>query len=209
MGIKLGYSKVYANAKDRNTVNIYKKNKRMKLNLNLRTTHFCTGNAKLKKADNYSFFVYYKQKTLFRKGKTPRVITRLQVPEKVYQTLRLILLKKITKTCKNIQKAQFCIDFIKFPHQILRYHAIASGARADRISQGMSNAYGRPLTKASVFRRDNELFLRIDVNKKYASYIGTLKQEFRKCMCKVPFKSALKVEKLKLLDQKKAKQGAY
>lgn len=53
------------------------------------------------------------------------------------------------KRANNILINQYSFIVNKYPHQIRRHHRLASGAGADRISQGMRLAFGHPLIRAS------------------------------------------------------------
>ncbi len=46
-----------------------------------------------------------------------------------------------------------------YPHNVIREHKMATGAGADRISQGMSLAFGRPISIAARVREDQPIFL--------------------------------------------------
>ncbi|MCL5412595.1 MAG: 50S ribosomal protein L16 [Candidatus Marsarchaeota archaeon] len=45
-----------------------------------------------------------------------------------------------------------------YPHSVIREHKMATGAGADRISQGMSNAFGRPVSVAARLRLGQPVF---------------------------------------------------
>lgn len=45
-----------------------------------------------------------------------------------------------------------------FPHNVIREHKMATGANADRISQGMSHSFGRPVSVAARVRRGQPIF---------------------------------------------------
>jgi large subunit ribosomal protein L10e len=46
-----------------------------------------------------------------------------------------------------------------YPHNVIREHKMATGAGADRISQGMSLAFGRPISIAARIREDQPIFM--------------------------------------------------
>jgi large subunit ribosomal protein L10e len=46
-----------------------------------------------------------------------------------------------------------------YPHNVIREHRMAVGAGADRISQGMAHAYGRPVSVAARIKRNQSIFL--------------------------------------------------
>jgi large subunit ribosomal protein L10e len=48
---------------------------------------------------------------------------------------------------------------ITYPHQVIREHKMATGAGADRISQGMSLSFGRPIGVAARIKKGQSVFL--------------------------------------------------
>ncbi|MDE1856450.1 MAG: 50S ribosomal protein L16 [Candidatus Micrarchaeota archaeon] len=46
-----------------------------------------------------------------------------------------------------------------YPHNVIREHKMASGAGADRISRGMSLAFGRPVSLAARLREGQAVFM--------------------------------------------------
>ena len=178
--IKTKVSQVYAKARDRNNTHVYRKGARSKVNVPLRTVHFHSGNPKL--INNSLRLTVY--------SKSPK----LQVPQKVYETLRLCIIKKLSNLFRDITKADYCIKFTRYPHQLLRFHAIASGVRADRVSQGMSNAYGSPFMRACILA-PGENFLQIYLSSKYESKLALIKPELKKALLKAPFKSYMIISK--------------
>lgn len=169
--IKTNISKVYAKARDRANVHVYRKCARTKCNVPMRTVHFNSGNSSLLKQPV--------RLALYSKSK-------VQVPEKVYETFRLSVLKKIENICLNSLKTDYCIVFHKYPHQLLRFHAIASGAKADRISEGMSNSFGSNFMKASKINV-GDLFFTIYLSDKYQPFMKKLSVEIKKACAKLPF----------------------
>ena len=45
-----------------------------------------------------------------------------------------------------------------YPHNVVREHKMATGAGADRISQGMTLAFGRPVSVAARIKRNQPIF---------------------------------------------------
>ncbi len=69
-----------------------------------------------------------------------------------------------------------------YPHHVLREHKMATGAGADRISSGMSMAFGKPVgTAARVHAGDVIMFVRVDAN-----YLDQAKESLRKAIMKLP-----------------------
>ena len=46
-----------------------------------------------------------------------------------------------------------------FPHNVIREHKMASGAGADRVSQGMSLSFGTPISVAARIKKGQPIFL--------------------------------------------------
>ena len=46
-----------------------------------------------------------------------------------------------------------------YPHNVIREHKMATGAGADRISRGMSQAFGRPVSVAARIREGQPIFI--------------------------------------------------
>ena len=180
--IKVNISKVYAKAQDRPSVSVYKKNERIRPNIQKLMDHLNSGNTKLMHEAKQTITLY-----------STDVV---QIPEKTYNSVRLVLLNTIPKALKGIVKTNFCVSFVKAPHQLLKYHVIASGVRADRISQGMANAFGTPFMKSAKQKSNVKLypFIRIFVSEKYQSNIHLLKSVLQKVKCKLPFRGFVKVQ---------------
>ncbi len=53
-----------------------------------------------------------------------------------------------------------------YPHHVLREHKMLTGAGADRMSPGMSNAFGKPVGVAAQLKKD-QVILSISVNKEH------------------------------------------
>ena len=46
-----------------------------------------------------------------------------------------------------------------YPHNVIREHKMAVGAGADRISRGMSQAFGRPISVAARIKKGQPIFM--------------------------------------------------
>ena len=76
-----------------------------------------------------------------------------------------------------------------YPHHVLREHKMATGAGADRISSGMSLAFGKPVgTAARIRSGETILFVRVD-----ADNIDKAKEGLRKAMMKLPTPSRIEI----------------
>ncbi|MFW5935727.1 MAG: 50S ribosomal protein L16 [Candidatus Hadarchaeota archaeon] len=89
-----------------------------------------------------------------RKGVFPVKLTLIaeegvQIRDTALEAARIAANKYIST---EIGSSNFFLKVRVYPHQILREHKMAVGAGADRISQGMRKAYGRPTGKAARIR---------------------------------------------------------
>lgn len=50
---------------------------------------------------------------------------------------------------KNLGATGFFLKILPFPHHVLRENAMATGAGADRFSEGMRHSFGKPIGQAA------------------------------------------------------------
>ncbi len=67
-----------------------------------------------------------------------------QVQDKALEAARISIVRVMDRAASN----NFHVKVRKYPHQILREHKMATGAGADRISDGMRLAFGKPVGHA-------------------------------------------------------------
>ena len=74
----------------------------------------------------------------------------VQVSDYALESVRTNIQKYLEKDVK-----EYLFIIRKYPHHVVREHSLVYGAGADRISQGMRQAFGKPRTKAAqVFYKD-------------------------------------------------------
>ncbi|MFH1821796.1 MAG: 50S ribosomal protein L16 [Methanobacteriota archaeon] len=78
-----------------------------------------------------------------------------------------------------------------YPHQVLRENPIVMGAGADRVSDGMRRAFGRPIGSAARVSIGQKL-MTISTKKEFAE---VAKEAFRRANLKVSLRSRVIVEK--------------
>jgi len=66
---------------------------------------------------------------------------------------------------KKIGEANYFFKILIYPHNVLREKSIATGAGADRFSQGMRKSFGRPSGKAAIVKTGQKIFM-VGVNDK-------------------------------------------
>lgn len=54
---------------------------------------------------------------------------------------------------------EFSFKVLVYPHNVIREHKMATGAGADRISRGMSQAFGRPTFVAARIKQGQSIFV--------------------------------------------------
>jgi large subunit ribosomal protein L10e len=100
--------------------------------------------------------------------------------------------QKIVKALNPI-RGKFCLILRVYPHHILRENKMATGAGADRISQGMSHAFGKPIGRAARIKRPTVLYeIRYNGNAE-----DLIKKAFNKIKPKLPCDIKLEFKKLK------------
>lgn len=77
-----------------------------------------------------------------------------------------------------------------YPHNIIREHSIASGPGADRFSQGMRLAFGRPVGKSAVVKSGQKIIL-ARVNKQY---VEAAKQALKRAGSKIRCRTTIEVK---------------
>lgn len=55
--------------------------------------------------------------------------------------------------------SEYMFRVLVYPHNVIREHKMATGAGADRISRGMSQAFGRPVSIAARIREGQPIFV--------------------------------------------------
>ena len=76
-----------------------------------------------------------------------------------------------------------------YPYHVLREHALASGAGADRFSSGMAHSFGKPIGLAARIRKGQTIF-QISVDKQN---LGVAKQALERASKKLPCSCTIEV----------------
>ena len=93
---------------------------------------------------------------------------------------------------KIIGKNGFRLQVRPYPHHVLREHALAAGAGADRFSSGMAHPFGKPAGNAVQMRVGQKIFS-VFVNE---GGLATARAALKKAHHKVPFHGRIIVNKL-------------
>jgi len=76
---------------------------------------------------------------------------------------------------------EFEFKVLVYPHSVIREHKMATGAGADRISRGMSQAFGRPTFVAARVKVDQAVFM-VRTNKQHKAVVA---EAFRRAASKL------------------------
>lgn len=101
-----------------------------------------------------------------------------QVRDSSLEAARVAVVRVMERVASN----NFHFKVRKYPHQILREHKMATGAGADRISDGMRLAFGKPVShavRANIGDRLFTLYFR-------GENLEDAKDALRKASCKLP-----------------------
>ncbi len=113
----------------------------------------------------------------------------IQVRDNAIESARLVANRTLEKA---LGKSGFRLQVRVYPHHVLREHALASGAGADRFSSGMAHSFGKPTGNAAQLKPGQKVFS-IYVNE---PNISLAKKAFEKSNHKLPFKSSISITKL-------------
>lgn len=93
---------------------------------------------------------------------------------------------------KRLERNNFMLKIVPYPHQIIREHKRVNVAQADRFQEGMKKAYGKPTAVAArVDRRDTIFFAEVE-----RKNIPEAKKALEKASHKLPIPMKMLVEKV-------------
>ena len=107
------------------------------------------------------------------------------VQDRALEAARVSIVRVMDKAASN----NFHIKVRRYPHSILREHKMATGAGADRISDGMRGAFGKPVGHA-VRAQINEPLITLSCR---SENIPEAKEALRKASCKLPMPVRIEV----------------
>jgi large subunit ribosomal protein L10e len=93
---------------------------------------------------------------------------------------------------KTLGKNGFRLQVRPYPHHILREHALAAGAGADRFSSGMAHSFGKPAGNA-VRLKAGQIIISIYVNE---ANVALAREAIDKANYKLPKNCRILVNKL-------------
>ncbi len=70
----------------------------------------------------------------------------VQIRSNALESARMMVTKHLAK---NLGETGFFLKILVYPHHVLRENSMATGAGADRFSQGMRQSFGKPIGQAA------------------------------------------------------------
>ena len=108
-----------------------------------------------------------------------RVVEQCQIRHIALEAARISANRFLSK---KIGQSGYLMKIKVFPHQVLRENKIATGAGADRISEGMRHAFGKAVGTAARVSRDQEV-ISIETSQ---NHFNNAKQALKRASVKLP-----------------------
>jgi large subunit ribosomal protein L10e len=80
----------------------------------------------------------------------------IQLRSNALEAARVTITKHLTK---DLGEENFFLKVLVYPHHVLRENAMATGAGADRYSEGMRKSFGKPIGQAARIRANQNVFM--------------------------------------------------
>jgi len=127
-----------------------------------------------------------------KKGEFPIKISlianeRCQIRHNALESARITVNRALEK---NVGSTNYRVKIIVYPHVVLRENKQATGAGADRVSQGMRAAYGKIVTTAAEVKQ-NQAIMTVETTEQN---IAPAKEALRKAGMKMPSPCKIKLE---------------
>ena len=117
---------------------------------------------------------------------------RIMVRHNALEAARIIIQKKLEK---DVGLANYYFKVNVFPHHVLRENVTATGAGADRVSEGMRRSFGSPIGRAARMKEGQSLltvkFTATDARTK------TIKSALKVAANKLPGEKTVTVSRIK------------
>jgi len=111
-----------------------------------------------------------------------------QIRHNALEAARVAALRHLERA---LERSNFLLKIVPYPHIVLREHKRVNVAQADRFQEGMRKAYGKPVSVAArMDRRDTVMYAEVDRRD-----IETAKQALNRASHKLPIPVKMLVEK--------------
>lgn len=125
-----------------------------------------------------------------------------QISSNALEAIRITTNKALTRL---LGEGVYLLKIIPYPHQIVREHKFMSFAGADRLSQGMGHAFGRP-TKVSAAVKRGQKIVSIFVKK---NGIDAAKKAIKRSSKKLPVKYKIGIEPVRATTEEEASMNQH
>ena len=92
---------------------------------------------------------------------------------------------------KDVGRSEYHLKIRVYPHHVIRENKQATGAGADRVSDGMRRAFGKPVGTAARINRGQKI-ISVSVN---PQHFREAKESLRRAIMKLPSPCHIEVEK--------------
>jgi len=130
----------------------------------------------------------------FNKRVDLKVKVGLQIRHNAIESARQIAIRILEKKLGS----SFHFKVATYPHHILREHALAAVAQADRFTSGMAHPFGKPVGRAARLMKNQPIFT-VYVNE---GNLDTAKLALDKARFKIPCQCTVIVSENKLVSKK-------
>lgn len=113
----------------------------------------------------------------------------LQIRDNALESGRTTATRLLEKT---LGKNGFRLQVKVYPHHVLREHALAAGAGADRFSSGMAHSFGKPIGNA-VQLKNKQVIISVYINEQN---IPVAREALKKANYKLPCECGISVNKI-------------
>jgi large subunit ribosomal protein L10e len=103
----------------------------------------------------------------------------VQIRSNSLEAARVTATKYLTK---HIGENEFFLKILVYPHHVLRENALATGAGADRFSEGMRHSFGKPIGQAARVK-DGQKILTVEAPENSANIV---KEALSRAIKKLP-----------------------
>lgn len=87
----------------------------------------------------------------------------------------------------TLGKDGYFLKVLVYPHQVMRENALATGAGADRLQEGMRRSFGKPIGRAAIVEKEQCIML-VKVN---ADDVKVAKEALKRASHKLPCSSKI------------------
>lgn len=117
----------------------------------------------------------------------------MQVRDNALESARMAVNRQLAK---GVGKEEYFLKIRVFPYQVLRENKQAQGAGADRVTKGMSHAFGKPIGRAVRVRPGTKIMSVLADGEKIEETKKALKRAYAKLPCKLSIRIGTDIESI-------------